>query len=375
MHDSADMLSGYTDLEESSLVNGAATEQFPGRPGVCQSDGGPMQKYLAEYLCCPKCHGCLEWNVTDQSDKRITSAEVRCRDCSGAYYVEEGIGVFLTGELDRNDLWKKVDTGLEEYLSQNPEIESKLMDVELDALSPVDQHYRGVIHENRDEMEAALAAYSISREALHSGDTMRTIHDQLDHAVEAISDTDVPVVDLASGECTLVRRILTELHNPVVVTDFSPSVLKRDRTRFIQQGLYDRVSLIAFDARRTPFRTKSIEMLTTFLGLSNIQEPGSLLRELKRIVCGSFVAISCFYSEDDLENGRIIQEAGLADMLYRDRLLELYEESGWQVEVSHSSSALEHASPAGVVLKGAKVDLLPAYDTRLEWCVLTATGS
>jgi len=334
-----------------------------------------MQKYLVEILECPKCHGKLEWNITEQSRERIEFAEACCQDCSITYPVRDGIGVFLTSNLTRNDLWEQVDNRLGQYLKQNPELEKRLMDVPLDALGPVDQYYRGKVHESRGDIEAANAAYSISRKAMFSANTIRCVDDRMDYLINEVSKSDSPIVDLASGECGLVRRMLRELPNLIAVTDFSPSVLVRNRKWLMEQGLYDRVSLLAFDARQTPFATDSISLLTTFVGLNNIQNPGNLLEELYRIVNGTFIAVSSFYPEDDKENGAVIEEAGLADTHYRSKLLEHFHDAGWEIEVKNSCSIQTNPAPSGVVLEGARVDVLPVQHTYLEWCVLLGTNA
>ena len=125
-----------------------------------------MQKYLVEILECPKCHGKLDWNITEQSHERIELAEVCCQDCSSTYPVRDGIGVFLTTDLKRNDLWEQVDNGIEQFLKQNPVLEQMLMDVPLETLSPVDQHYRGVILNDRGDTEAAQVAFDIANKGL-----------------------------------------------------------------------------------------------------------------------------------------------------------------------------------------------------------------
>ena len=332
-----------------------------------------MHSYLLEMLECPNCHGRLDWNISEQSDGRIEVAEACCHECSATYPVRDGIGVFLTTDLKRNDLWEQADNGLEQYLKQNPVLEQMLMDVPLETLSPVDQHYRGVILEDRGDIYAAQAAFNIARKGLYSEDTIRCMNSQLDYVIDKLSNIDGPVIDIASGKCALVRRILTELRNSVVVTDFSPSVLLKDRTWFKQNGLYDRVSLIAFDARRTPFKTGSITTMTTFSGLPNIDEPSNLLEELRRIASDQFMAISTFYPEDDEVNGKVIQEAGLAQMFYRRTALEEFEKAGWIVQIENICVGEDHPAPPGVVIEGARVDVLPVQSTYLEWCVLMGT--
>lgn len=328
-----------------------------------------MQKYLVEILECPKCHGKLDWNITEQTQDRIESAEACCKDCLSTYPITDGIGVFLTTDLERNDLWKQNDR-LEQYLKQHPEIEKKLMDVPLDTLGAVDQFFRGNVHSSRGEKEAAAAAYALADKGLYSEETIRCWDNQMDYLINEVSQSDSPIVDLASGTCTLVNRMLKDLTNMIVVTDFSPTVLVRNRKRLMEKGLYHRVSQLAFDARQTPFVANSISLLTTFYGLPNIQNPGNLLEELYRIVNGKLLAISNFYPEDDKDNGAVIEEYGLADLLYRDRILKHFSNAGWSVEVKNSCSIETIPAPPGVVLAGARADGLPVASTCLEHCTL-----
>lgn len=334
-----------------------------------------MQKYLEDVLECPKCHGELDWKITEESVNRIEVAEACCQDCSSTYPVRDGIGVFLTTDLERNDLWEQVDNRLDQLLKQYPEIEKKLMDVPLDTLGAVDQFFRGEVHRSRGENEAAAAAYSLADEGLYSEETIRCWDNQMDYLINEVSQSNSPIVDLASGGCTLVNRMLKELPNIIVVTDFSPTVLVRNRKRLMEQDLYDRVSLLAFDSRQTPFATNSISLLTTFYGLNNIQNPGKLLEELHRIVNGKLYAINNFYPEDDIENGAVIEEAGVAETHYRDKLLKHFNDAGWAIEVRNSCSIETIPAPPGVVLEGARADGLPVQSTCLEHCVLLGTNA
>jgi ubiquinone/menaquinone biosynthesis C-methylase UbiE len=194
-----------------------------------------------------------------------------------------------------------------------------------------------------------------------------------EYVIQWLSTAEGPIIDLASGRCYLVEELARKLNGPVVATDFSPSVLRGDRKRLQSLGLYDRVSLLAFDARHTPFKDGSVATLTTNLGLPNIEEPGRLLEELRRIVNGVFLAISHFYPEDDQVNARVIHEAGLDALLYRRTALEHFAAAGWQVEMKNVCVAKAEPTPPGVILEGARLDGLPVAGTNLEWCVLLAT--
>jgi ubiquinone/menaquinone biosynthesis C-methylase UbiE len=193
---------------------------------------------------------------------------------------------------------------------------------------------------------------------------------QTDFLIDWLSQTDGPIIDLASGKCYLVSQLVRSLDRHVVATDFSPTVLRRNRCWLESFGLYDQVSLLAFDARRTPFKDGAVGILTTNLGLPNVEQPGELLKELRRIVDGVFLAISHFFPEDDEVNGKVIQEAGMENSLYRRPVLQHFAEAGWEVEVKNACVGEARPTPAGVILEGARIDGLPVADTNLEWCVL-----
>jgi ubiquinone/menaquinone biosynthesis C-methylase UbiE len=164
------------------------------------------------------------------------------------------------------------------------------------------------------------------------------------------------------------------LKKPIVASDFSLSVLRRDKQRFEFLGLEQYVSLLAFDARRTPFRDGSIRTMTTNLGLPNVEEPGRLLHELNRIVGGgTMLAISHFFPTDDKANLQVIEDAGLAPLLYRSSAVEHFESAGWSASVENVCLAEALPTPESTILDGARADGLPVAPTELEWCVVRAT--
>jgi uncharacterized protein YbaR (Trm112 family) len=333
-----------------------------------------MHTYLIEMLECPACHGKLEWSITEQNENRIATAEAHCKVCTATYPVRDGIGVFLTPELKRNDLWEQVDSRLIQYLHEHPEVEYQLMEVPSDTLAPADQFFRAlVLEEQGNYLEARIVEDSADK-GLYTAAYISCRDRQMDYVVERLASTEGPIVDLASGRCYLVEKLVRELKRPVVATDFSPSVLRRDRERLKSFGLYDHVSLLAFDARCRPFRDGAVGTLTTNLGLPNIEEPGNLLRELQRIVAGTFLAISYFFPETDEVNAKVIRAANLEPLLYRHAALKHYVEAGWNVEVKNACVGEAHPTPPSVVLDGARIDGLPVADTNLEWCVLSATS-
>jgi uncharacterized protein YbaR (Trm112 family) len=332
-----------------------------------------MHDYLIDMLVCPACLGNLAWQVHERDHKRILSAKASCRYCAAIYPIHEGIGLFLTSESSPDDLWQQVDTHLTQYLRAHPEVERQLMEPPLATLNPADLIFRALELEERGAYAEARAATDRANEAMYTAEYVSCWTRQVDYLIEQLSSGDEPIVDIASGRCALVEKITQRCDRPVVATDFSPRVLRHDRRRLEHQGLYDRVSLLAFDARHTPFKPGAVKTLTTNLGLPNIQEPGNLLGELRRITDGAFLAISYFYPEYDEANGARIHELGLEALLFRQDALARFAKAGWQVTAANACQGTARPTPTGVALAGAKIDALPVAETILEWCVLVGT--
>lgn len=331
-----------------------------------------MREELVEMLVCPVCHGELRWAVEERREGRIETAEAVCAACAATYPVREGIGLFLTPDLPRHDLWEEVESGLSQYLRAHPEVERRLMDTPLEALSPADQFLRAMALEERGMYAEARAAADLARSGLYTPEYLACCRGQIDYLIERLAAADGPVVDLASGRCELVEEMARRLPQPLVATDFSPRVLRRDRRWLKFLGLYDRVSLLAFDARRTPFRDGAVRAMTTYLGLANIERPGDLLRELRRVVSGTFLAISHFFPEEDEANAEAIREFGLAPFLYRRSTLERFAAAGFEVGLENLQAGIARPTPTSALIEGAGIDALPVAETVLEWCVLVA---
>lgn len=332
-----------------------------------------MHAFLIEWLLCPNCHGDLSWRLDERDGSHIEAGVARCQECNTEYPIRDGLGLFLLPDLPRDDLWRTVDSALIGYLNDNPQIEHQLMDVPLASLGSADQFFRAMVLEERGDFQGAAEAEALAHEGLYNAGARACADSQVEYVVNLVAQHEGPIVDLASGRGRLVERLARLPDRTVVASDFSPRVLRRNRRWLKQLGLDNRVSLLAFDARRTPFRDKALPLLTSYVGLPNIESPGELLVELRRIVAGLFVAVSHFYPPDDEANGRALRQAGLDELLFKEQALARFAGSGWQVDVANSCHSLARPTPKGVVIEGAGIDGLPVADTVLEWCVLVAT--
>lgn len=333
-----------------------------------------MEEYLIDLLECPACHQPLRWEIQNQEGDDIQAAEAVCTSCHAAYPVREGIGIFLSPELPRNDLWELVGSKLGRALQGDPDLERRLMDPPIEALGPTDQQLRALVLDERRRFGEARGAEAISHRGLYTQDYLDCWESQVAYLLGALSGTDRPVVDLASGRCYLVERMLEAGIRPVVATDFSVSVLRRDREYFNFLGVRSGLSFVAFDAQLTPFKKASISTMTSNLGLANIENPAGVLEELKRIVGGSLLAISFFFPEDDEPNRQAILQVGLETFLYRHSAVASFSSTGWHLSIENACLGTALPTPTSAVFEGMRADGLPVAPTELEWCTLKATS-
>jgi len=240
---------------------------------------------------------------------------------------------------------------------ENPELERALLDPPPEELGPADRMFRSFVLEERGDFEGARAAAPLAAD-LYTPE----MNACREGAFEALlARLDGPVVDLASGRCLLAERMKV----PFLATDVSPHVLARGRERGVVGDA------IAFDARVTPFADGAVETMTTFLGLANVEDPGPLFRELRRVVSGRLLAIHQLFPEGDA-NAEAISGAKLDRLLYRGPFFKELGDAGWQAEVVFECRAKALPTPVGEVLEGAAIDGLPVAPTEIDWVVVEA---
>ena len=330
-----------------------------------------MHTYLMEMLECPVCHGTLQWDVLDEEGDRIEEGIAKCKECSASYPIEKGIGVFLSPDFPRNDLWEKVDSQLMMFLNEHPDQKRMLMDVPVETLEPADQFYRALMLEEMGKYQEARKLEKLSEVGIYSAEYLKCWKSQMEYVIEMVAEMEGPIVDLASGRAYLVEKMAQRLDRYLVATDFSPQVLRRNQKWFREFDFYDKISLLAFDARQTPFKNGSVGILTTNIGLPNINEPGELLKELRRIVSGRFLAITHFYPETDAVNAGALREKGL-NALFRSEALADFISTGWEIDLVNECHGIANPTPMSKVIEGAGIDRFPLSKTILDWCVIDA---
>ena len=112
--------------------------------------------------------------------------------------------------------------------------------------------------------------------------------------------------------------------------------------------------------------------MTSYLGLSNVKEPGELLAELRRVTAGELLSTSLFYPKDDAANRAVIEEAGLASLLLERPALAHFDDAGWEVTLANRCQARALPTPRSELLGGVGVDGLPVAATTLTWGTIIA---
>lgn len=331
-----------------------------------------MQEFLVDWLECPACRSPLDWKIRKHNLGDIEQAIATCRNCGSRFCIEEGIGIFLTGWLERNDLWQQADSELKRYLDGHPTIKKELLQTPLSHLSPVDQFFRHMILEEEGQFEESRQAAEIAMQGLYRKEYRQAWNSQVEYVLQAANSQQGPVIDLASGKGYLVEKLSSQ-RNPVVATDFSPLILRKTKKRLEHFGLSRHLSFLAVDARCTPFKDGIVAMLTTNLGLPNIEQSDGLLAELHRICGGDFYAIHHFFPRDDSTHRQVFTKMGNEVVHYKQKLLREFKKNHWKVNLENRCFALAKPTPRGSLIAGAEIDRIPVEEVTLEWCTIHAS--
>lgn len=331
-----------------------------------------MHKSYIDMLICPLCHNQLNWHINDEDNDRIINGYATCSSCQSVYEIRDEIAVFLTNDLSRNDLWEQSESELEKYLNENSEIYDKLMNTPEDKMNGADYWYKATYFELKNDFETSSRMFKNAFKKIYTQDYIDGWESQIDFILNNI-ESNKPIIDIASGKGYLVEKLLKETKNYVVATDFSPTILARNKEYYKNKGLYNRLSLIAFDARRTPFKDNSIETLTSNFGLQNIEQSGEVIKEMKRITKGIFMSTMFFIDKEDNVHIDLFNKYGNAAFITRENAVETFKRAGWNIDIANSFLANIKPTPEGEILKGARIDGFPIVDTKVEFCVIKAS--
>jgi len=159
-----------------------------------------MHEYLMPMLECPACHSKLDWTINKCNKDHIEQAEARCVSCGALYPVQEGIGMFLTADLQRHDLWEESESGLSAYLREHPEIEQKLLELPLEELSPADQFFVAMVLEERGNYAQARSVADLAHVGVYTKEYQACFKSQIGYVKELVSSRRDPIDRIADPD-------------------------------------------------------------------------------------------------------------------------------------------------------------------------------
>jgi demethylmenaquinone methyltransferase/2-methoxy-6-polyprenyl-1,4-benzoquinol methylase len=94
------------------------------------------------------------------------------------------------------------------------------------------------------------------------------------------------VLDLAggTGDLALGQARLVGDSGRVVLADINAEMLQRGRDRVIDQGLFDRVSILQCNAEILPFADNCFDCISIAFGLRNVTDKGKALASMRRVL-------------------------------------------------------------------------------------------
>ncbi len=332
-----------------------------------------MHQDLISMLLCPHCMSDLRWDVGKRDDEStILEADADCPTCGATYQVREGIGAFLTPDLGRTDLWEESYGHLAQFLNANHEIRAQLIDSSLDELDPVDRFLRSEYLEERGDFAGAERARRGTGRHLYTPEMNAVMDACTARLTELIPGDASPVVDVASGRGTMIEPMVERGLSLIVSTDYSLRVLRRSRRRLQHDGVDGTVSHLVVDARKTPFRDRSIPTLVSHMGIANILDgAGEALAELRRVCRGSFLFTHMFCQPDDPDHAPILRKSG-HPLAFLDEGLKALCRAGWDVEVIVKERVPIRPTPSSTLAPDMTIDAFPLTETEFDFALLRA---
>ena len=335
--------------------------------------GGIMFSFIKEMLICPACHGELIWEIINENKTHIIEAEIKCQKCNNEYVVKNGVGCFVKYEKSFDDGWQNAENWLTNLLAENPDIMEKLMVADIEEMNAADIMVRGIICRKEGNVAEATKLSEISIKKRYKEEQTKALFGQLDYVVNSLKDEKNIILDVASGLGDLVQKLLENTDVCIISSDISFHVMEKAKKSTEEKGYGDRVSYIAFDLNKSPFRNKSIKIITTFFGLQNIVSPVRIFNEIRRICDGKLYSICNFCCDENSKNIKVLEEDGSAEMWLKNKYINEFDKVGFTSVVENSIITFNELTLVGKIAKGVTIDNFPVEPGDFEYAVVISS--
>ena len=329
-----------------------------------------MFNFLKEILICPECYGELLWEITDKNDIHIIEAEIKCGDCGKTYSVKNSVGRFVEYEGNSDDSWQKAENWLKNLVAEKPVIREKLMTTDIEKMNATDIMIRMMINQIEGNHDEAERLRKICNQKAYKAESLKAGQDQIQYIVNALKKEKDFILDVASGQGTLVSKFLENTNNCIVSSDISFNVMEKAKNLSDKNGFSDRVSYIAFDLSKSPFKDKSVKVMTTYVGLQNISSSEKIFKEIRRICGGKLYSACIFCCEDNIVNRKDLEKEGLDKTWIKSNYIEEFNNAGFSSVVENSIITVDEPTPVGEIVQGVKMDGFPVEAGNFERAVV-----
>jgi len=321
-----------------------------------------MHRTLVSLLMCPICHGELKGRIAKEDDVHIIEGGYECKNCKRKYPVVDSIGIFLDGEEKRDDFWRKQEDFATRFRREHPIQFFLLTKTFLGNIKPEHHFLKGLLLENEKILEQAtkriytkdyLTGYEKTRQALF----------------EVEKDNPPIILEIACGRGGFLKEFIRSRrgNGVYVATDFSPTILRSNLNWLRATELEEKVTLLAFDAKTTPFRDSSVPAMVSNLGLPNIRNDGKAVQEAFRMLAPRGIFITNFmFTTEQTENYARAKELGLTQFYVRSGVDEIFKKAGFEFSLEELHRGSVRPTPGGI-------DLFPTVPDKYSFCIIRAT--
>ena len=195
-----------------------------------------MHKYLQPLLICPKCRGDIEWIIKKATTKYIVDADIHCPKCGQNYFVKDRIGNFLIDYVEKppDDNWKRYEEYDSLFFKDNLDKKQALLNAPIESLNVVDLYLLNRLLQKSDvsDEKTQEKISNISRLSNQTS-TQDAIPSQLSYVWSMLRNHSGFVLDIASGQGTLVNRLFASTKFDIIVSDICIRHWRRGRFSFL----------------------------------------------------------------------------------------------------------------------------------------------
>ena len=262
----------------------------------------------------------------EKNSNKIIAGYAKCVECGETYPINNGIAVFLPNKWQNIKIWERSERVAVQKKGTG-EKKNILVGENIDKPSEILKRIR--IRNSQGEMRNE-DLYKRYMEVIGMPDTLSKLCYLAQKCANEIDDMDY-VLDFASGKC-LLAEVLNEISNcRTIVSDINPIIVMQAQQEFKRSDNYDKLSFMAFDMKKSPFRNKSIHTVTTLLGLQNIIPSKGIVDEIDRI-SDVFFTISAYLTEKLPENMTVLNKFHIADVWIEHNFAKETDRLGWKCE-------------------------------------------